>query len=147
MGVRLVVHYRLPASSMDYVQETGRAGRDGKYAIAALFYEKYDSTWSSYVEDSMKNFLNDNTMCVRSFLASEMDGECVCYSLLGEESTVSTMYGVKPTLPETPKPAIATHSRYNASFSSSPPPQPGSSSGMSAMNTNTTSTTPVSGKT
>ncbi|CAC05745.1 RecQ type DNA helicase, N-terminal truncated compared to other tlh genes, partial [Schizosaccharomyces pombe] len=158
MGVRLVVHYGLPASSMDYVQETGRAGRDGKYAIAALFYEKYDSTWSSYVEDSMKNFLNDNTMCVRSFLASEMDGECVCCasfancvycsrcsdSLLGEESTVSTMYGVKPTLPETPKPAIATHSRYNASFSSSPPPQPGNSSGMSAMNTNTTSTTPVS---
>ncbi len=35
--VRLVVHWQHPASVEDYVQEFGRAGRDGKPAVAVLF--------------------------------------------------------------------------------------------------------------
>ena len=35
--VRLVIHWQQPASVEDYVQEAGRAGRDGKPALAVLF--------------------------------------------------------------------------------------------------------------
>lgn len=35
--VRLVVHWQHPASAEDYLQELGRAGRDGKPALALLF--------------------------------------------------------------------------------------------------------------
>ena len=35
--IRLVVHWHYPASVEDYMQEVGRAGRDGKPALALLF--------------------------------------------------------------------------------------------------------------
>jgi ATP-dependent DNA helicase RecQ len=38
--VRLVIHWQFPASMEDYLQEFGRAGRDGKPSIAVVFYEK-----------------------------------------------------------------------------------------------------------
>jgi len=41
-NIRAVIHWQYPASIEDYVQEFGRAGRDGKEALAMLFYKKYD---------------------------------------------------------------------------------------------------------
>lgn len=40
--VRLVVHWQHPASVEDYLQEFGRAGRDGRPAVAVLFTDKRD---------------------------------------------------------------------------------------------------------
>lgn len=40
--VRLVVHWQYPASVEDYLQEYGRAGRDGKPAVAVMFTGKKD---------------------------------------------------------------------------------------------------------
>lgn len=40
--VRLVLHYDLPPSLEEYIQEFGRAGRDRKGAYAILLYNNYD---------------------------------------------------------------------------------------------------------
>ena len=41
--VRLVVHWQHPASVEDYLQEFGRAGRDGGAALAVLFTSQHDT--------------------------------------------------------------------------------------------------------
>ncbi len=40
--VRLVVHYDLPPSLEEYIQEIGRAGRDGEKSYAVLLFHNYD---------------------------------------------------------------------------------------------------------
>ncbi|WP_235298968.1 RecQ family ATP-dependent DNA helicase [Portibacter marinus] len=40
--VRLVIHHDLPPSLEEYIQEIGRAGRDGERAYAVLMYNNYD---------------------------------------------------------------------------------------------------------
>src|SRR5690606_16769917 len=41
-NIRFVFHYHLPASPEAYLQEIGRAGRDGQPSVALLFYEQGD---------------------------------------------------------------------------------------------------------
>lgn len=36
--IRMVIHYHLPTTLADYVQEIGRAGRDGQQAVAVILY-------------------------------------------------------------------------------------------------------------
>jgi ATP-dependent DNA helicase RecQ len=47
-NIRFVIHYAVPDSIETYVQETGRAGRDGKPARAILFYRLEDRRVQSY---------------------------------------------------------------------------------------------------
>jgi len=41
-NVRGVIHLNMPKTMENYVQETGRSGRDGKTAICHLFLDKND---------------------------------------------------------------------------------------------------------
>lgn len=39
-NVRMVIHWQHPSSIEDYLQEFGRAGRDGKASVAVLFHDR-----------------------------------------------------------------------------------------------------------
>ena len=43
-----------PTDAELYVQETGRAGRDGQYSEAVLYFYNHDISKSSHVQASMK---------------------------------------------------------------------------------------------
>lgn len=47
-NLRFVIHYAFPDSLETYVQEAGRAGRDGQPAMAALFYRLEDRRVQAY---------------------------------------------------------------------------------------------------
>jgi ATP-dependent DNA helicase RecQ len=49
--VRLVVHWQHPASIEDYLQEFGRAGRDGQQSLAVLFHTKDDRGLQRFMID------------------------------------------------------------------------------------------------
>ncbi|MHA8111158.1 RecQ family ATP-dependent DNA helicase [Lactobacillaceae bacterium Melli_B4] len=50
--VRFVIHYQLPANLEAYMQEIGRAGRDGKQSIAILFYGPGDERIPMHLIDN-----------------------------------------------------------------------------------------------
>ena len=43
-NVRLVIHWQHPSSVEDYLQEFGRAGRDGQPSVAVLLYADFGAT-------------------------------------------------------------------------------------------------------
>lgn len=60
--VRVVVHWQHPFSIEDYVQEFGRAGRDGKLSIALLFTSDDDCSLHEYmIEKTLEQAKLSNT--------------------------------------------------------------------------------------
>lgn len=48
-NIRQVIHESMPSTIANYMQEIGRAGRDGKEALATLLYAKGDEQYASYI--------------------------------------------------------------------------------------------------
>ncbi|XP_019854607.1 PREDICTED: uncharacterized protein LOC105313494 [Amphimedon queenslandica] len=66
-GVRRIIHWGAPSDVDCYIQETGRAGRDGDRAFADLYYSKRD-IGVTFMEDCMKNYCTNRSMCRRESL-------------------------------------------------------------------------------
>lgn len=49
--IRFVIHYHLPDSIENFMQESGRAGRDGKQSISLVFYQNGDEQIHFYLND------------------------------------------------------------------------------------------------
>ena len=54
--IELVVHFNAPVSMTDYIQQIGRAGRDGRKAHCVLFYDQNgdDAISASFIKKAKK---------------------------------------------------------------------------------------------
>jgi len=62
--IRNVVHVGPPSSLVQYVQESGRVGRDGKSSVALLLY----GSAGKHVQESMKSYCTNKAKCRRNKL-------------------------------------------------------------------------------
>lgn len=69
--VRNVIHWGPSMSIEAYLQETGRASRDGKDATAVLYFNKSDIAKNSPVNDTMKQYCCNVGFCRRKVLMRE----------------------------------------------------------------------------
>lgn len=67
--VRQVIHIAAPNDIESYVQETGRAGRDGPPALALLLSKKTPRPLTRH----MKDYLHNQEVCRRDFLFRNFD--------------------------------------------------------------------------
>ena len=63
-NIQRTIHWGLPSTIEEYVQESGRAGRDGQQAQAIL----YEGKVGKYPTMSIKNYLFNNDVCRRRLL-------------------------------------------------------------------------------
>lgn len=91
--IRLVIHYHLPTTLADYVQEIGRAGRDGQQAMAIMLYAPGD-------ENLVRN-LNELTAAT----PNEIQQDYSCYQAqqppTDDRSKVLQSYWLQGTPPTT----------------------------------------------
>ena len=65
--IRRIIHCGIPSTLEEYIQETGRCGRDGNSAAAILYQGKGGKNASSKV----KNYVSNTTVCRRRLLFQE----------------------------------------------------------------------------
>ena len=71
-NIRRIIHWGAPADIEGYIQETGRAGRDGEQSLAKLYYAPVNlHPW--YTEESMRLYCLNNETCRRQVLLQDFD--------------------------------------------------------------------------
>ena len=87
-GIRTVIHHRLPQTAEEYLQESGRAGRDGQTAQAYVVVTYHDSMTAERYSPLVDIFLSDSCRrrALLDALGQEKD-ECTgCDVCLGQAS-------------------------------------------------------------
>ena len=65
--IRTIIHWGVPSDIEQYVQETGRAGRDGLQAEAVLHQGKI----GRHTSERMKRYVENNSVCRRALLLGD----------------------------------------------------------------------------
>ena len=87
--VSQVIHFRSPCNLLNYAQESGRCGRDGRQAVAKLYYSNTEfgicssksngkpTKYQSEICDllKMKSYVSNKSECHRLLLLRYFDGE------------------------------------------------------------------------
>ena len=73
-SIRFVIHVGPPRSIREYMQETGRAGRDGKPSTVILHYNNKDiATNRTEISDDIRAYCRLEKACLRKFLLKCLD--------------------------------------------------------------------------
>ena len=96
--VRQIIHFLPPTDIESYVQETGRAGRNGNLAIATLLHNSN----LSRLHSSMKKYVQNETSCRRDILFQNFDEyehplnlkNCLCCDVCATMCTCSNCQSI-----------------------------------------------------
>jgi superfamily II DNA helicase RecQ len=101
--VRDIWHFGIPWSLIDFAQETGRAGRDGRPASSHVFTWKGNLSHRgkmNYTEDAMRQLLTSTKDCRRTLMGQVLDGVSTSCTLLGANLCDNCRVGLKEQHPE-----------------------------------------------
>lgn len=74
LSIRNIIHVGPPRTIREYIQETGRAGRDGKQSFAVLYYNNRDIAKNKEgMSDEIRQFCRLEASCLRKFLLNSLD--------------------------------------------------------------------------
>ena len=94
--IELVVHFNAPISMTDYIQQIGRAGRDGRKAHCVLFYDQNgddDAVSNSFIKKAKKQSpkavktIKSNLNQVHNFIHSDSCMVCAILEHQGQHET------------------------------------------------------------
>jgi superfamily II DNA helicase RecQ len=80
--VRQIIHWGASDSLEVYIQETGRAGRDGKLCCSILYYDKRDNV---HLDKNMISYCVNESICRRKLLFADFEdcndyvADCTCH--------------------------------------------------------------------
>jgi len=90
--VHQIFHLGAPDSIEAYIQETGRAGRDGVQSVAVLLLIKGETR--HHIDNNMKAYITNATTCRRCMLFSNFEGHistaespCMCCDICSQVCT------------------------------------------------------------
>lgn len=71
--IRQVIHWGVPEDMESFIQETGRAGRDGKLSSSLLFYSRRELNKRRTSEQLIKYCQNEDNQCCRKVIFADFD--------------------------------------------------------------------------